>query len=81
MENFVFCNPVKILFGKGQIANIAAEIPDNAKILINYGGVASKLTASINQVKSALANIGYSQCLVLYSVLKKLDLQATIMID
>ncbi|MGV0104378.1 hypothetical protein NSTC731_05777 [Nostoc sp. DSM 114167] len=49
MENFVFCNPVKILFGKGQIANIAAEIPDRAKILINYGGVASKLTASITR--------------------------------
>ncbi|MFN5856510.1 MAG: alcohol dehydrogenase, partial [Pseudanabaenaceae cyanobacterium] len=26
MHNFTFRNPVKILFGKGQIANIAAEI-------------------------------------------------------
>ncbi|MFN7716311.1 MAG: alcohol dehydrogenase, partial [Pseudanabaenaceae cyanobacterium] len=33
MHNFTFRNPVKILFGKGQIANIAAEIPANAKIL------------------------------------------------
>jgi len=32
MENFIFYNPVKILFGKAQIANIAAEISVNAKI-------------------------------------------------
>ncbi|MFM6278445.1 MAG: NADH-dependent alcohol dehydrogenase, partial [Dolichospermum sp.] len=38
MENFVFYNPVKILFGKGQIANIGTEIPPEAKILITYGG-------------------------------------------
>lgn len=71
MENFVFCNPVKILFGKGQIANIAAEIPDNAKILINYGGGNIKTNGVYNQVKSALANFGYSQSLILCSVLKK----------
>ncbi|PAX49069.1 NADH-dependent alcohol dehydrogenase, partial [Brunnivagina elsteri CCALA 953] len=38
MQNFSFHNPVKILFGKGQIANIATEIPTNAKILMTYGG-------------------------------------------
>ncbi|MEH1799539.1 MAG: hypothetical protein V7L13_10280 [Nostoc sp.] len=38
MENFVFYNPVKILFGKGQIANIAAEIPVRAiRCLVNHG--------------------------------------------
>jgi NADP-dependent alcohol dehydrogenase len=34
MENFVFYNPVKILFGKAKIANIAAEISIDAKIII-----------------------------------------------
>ncbi len=37
MQNFAFYNPVKILFGKGQIANIAKEIPAGAKILVVYG--------------------------------------------
>ncbi len=55
MENFVFYNPVKILFGKGQIANIAAEIPVDAKILIIYGGGSIKTNGVYDQVKSALA--------------------------
>lgn len=32
MNNFVFNNQTRILFGKGQIAAIADEIPENAKI-------------------------------------------------
>ncbi|MBD2568464.1 iron-containing alcohol dehydrogenase [Anabaena lutea] len=55
MENFVFYNPVKILFGKGQIANIAQEIPGDAKILITYGGGSIKANGVYDQVKSALA--------------------------
>ncbi|MBD2691333.1 iron-containing alcohol dehydrogenase [Anabaena catenula] len=54
MENFVFYNPVKILFGKGQIANIAQEIPADAKILITYGGGSIKANGVYDQVKSAL---------------------------
>ncbi|MER3494950.1 MAG: hypothetical protein C4323_23740, partial [Mastigocladus sp. ERB_26_2] len=37
MNNFVFQNPVKILFGRGQIANIANEIPTDAIVLVTYG--------------------------------------------
>ena len=55
MENFVFYNPVKIMFGKGQIANIAAEIPADAKILLIYGGGSIKSNGVYDQVKSALA--------------------------
>ncbi|MBD2252243.1 iron-containing alcohol dehydrogenase [Nostoc parmelioides] len=55
MENFVFYNPVKILFGKGQIAHIAAEIPTDAKVLITYGGGSIKANGVYDQVKSALA--------------------------
>ncbi|MEH2197441.1 iron-containing alcohol dehydrogenase [Nostoc sp.] len=55
MKNFVFYNPVKILFGKGQIANIAAEIPADAKILITYGGGSIKTNGVYDQVKSALS--------------------------
>jgi NADP-dependent alcohol dehydrogenase len=55
MENFAFYNPVKILFGKGQIANIAAEIPSDAKILMTYGGGSIKTNGVYEQVKSALS--------------------------
>jgi len=54
MENFAFYNPVKILFGKGQIANISAEIPAGAKILVLYGGGSIKTNGVYEQVKVAL---------------------------
>lgn len=55
MENFRFHNPVKILFGKGQIANIAEEIPADARILVTYGGGSIKDNGVYDQVKAALA--------------------------
>jgi len=55
MENFSFHNPVKILFGKGQIANIAAEIPPGARILMTYGGGSIRNNGVYGQVKAALA--------------------------
>ncbi|HEY9855088.1 MAG TPA: iron-containing alcohol dehydrogenase [Stenomitos sp.] len=54
MQNFVFHNPVKILFGKGQIAEIAGEIPADAKILVTYGGGSIKANGVYDQVMSAL---------------------------
>lgn len=54
MQNFAFYNPVKILFGKGQIANIATEIPTDAKILVIYGGGSIKTNGVYEQVKAAL---------------------------
>ena len=38
MNNFEFSNPVKIIFGKGQLVNLAANIPANKKVLMIYGG-------------------------------------------
>jgi NADP-dependent alcohol dehydrogenase len=54
VNNFAFQNPVKILFGKGQIANIANEIPLDAKILITYGGGSIKRNGVYEQVMAAL---------------------------
>jgi NADP-dependent alcohol dehydrogenase len=55
MENFAFYNPVKILFGKGQIAKIGEEIPADAKILVIYGGGSIKTNGVYEQVKTAIA--------------------------
>ncbi len=54
MENFIYSNPVKIFFGKGQIANLRAELPQDARILITYGGGSIKQNGVYDQVKSAL---------------------------
>ncbi len=54
MRNFSFHNPVKILFGKGQISGLAAEIPADARILMTYGGGSIKTNGVYEQVKAAL---------------------------
>jgi len=55
MNNFEFKNPTKIIFGKDKIANLAKEIPDNAKILMLYGGGSIKSNGIYDQAKNALS--------------------------
>ena len=54
MDNFSFYNPVKILFGRGQIAAINAEIPAQARVLMTYGGGSIRRNGVYAQVKAAL---------------------------
>ncbi|MER0442289.1 iron-containing alcohol dehydrogenase [Emticicia sp. W12TSBA100-4] len=53
-NNFVYQNPVKILFGKGQIAQLSKQIPADAKILLTYGGGSIFQNGVYEQVKKAL---------------------------
>jgi len=55
MNNFEFKNPTKIIFGKGNIANLSKEIPANAKILLLYGGGSIKSNGIYDQVKNAIS--------------------------
>jgi len=55
MLNFTFQNPTKMLFGRGQIANIAAEIPAGTKILLTYGGGSIHRNGVYDQTMKALA--------------------------
>jgi NADP-dependent alcohol dehydrogenase len=56
MNNFELYNPVKIIFGKGQIAAIEGEIPEKARVLLCYGGGSIKKNGVYAQVKNALKN-------------------------
>jgi len=56
MYNFEYENPVKIIFGKGSIAEISNEIPTGTKILFIYGGGSIKRTGIYDQVANALKN-------------------------
>lgn len=56
MQNFQFQNPVKILFGRGQIAGIGAEIPTGARILMTYGGGSILRNGVHAQVRAALGD-------------------------
>ena len=55
MNNFKYRNPTKILFGKGQIENLATEIPKDSKVLMLYGGGSIKKNGIYEQVKNALS--------------------------
>ncbi|MDO9511847.1 MAG: iron-containing alcohol dehydrogenase [Bacteroidales bacterium] len=57
MKNFIFHNPVKIIFGKDQISKIAQEIPANARVLMTYGKGSIFKNGVYDQVKQALAGI------------------------
>ncbi len=54
MNNFDFYNPVKILFGKGKIAEIKKHMPVGAKVLITFGGGSIKKNGVYDQVIAAL---------------------------
>lgn len=54
MYNFEYKNPVKILFGKGQIAKLKDELPAGTKILMLYGGGSIFKNGVYNQVTEAL---------------------------
>ena len=54
MKNFEYKNPTKIIFGADQIKSIANEIPENAKVLMLYGGGSIKRNGIYEQVISSL---------------------------
>ncbi len=54
MLNFELYNPTNLIFGKNQIAKLSELIPQNAKILITYGGGSIFKNDVHNQVITAL---------------------------
>ncbi len=54
MNNFTFHNPTKLLLGRGQIANLGAELPAGARILLTSGGGSIKANGVYDQVVAQL---------------------------
>ena len=61
MNNFIFQNPTKLIFGKGQIARLSKELPKNGKILVTFGGGSVKKNGVYDQVISALEGFDYQE--------------------
>ena len=59
MNNFVFQNPTKLIFGEGQIAKLASELPAGKKILVTFGGGSVKKNGVYDQVVAALEGFDY----------------------
>lgn len=55
MNNFEFQNPVKLIFGKGEIARLRDEIAKGTRIMVTYGGGSIKKNGVYDQVMEALA--------------------------
>ena len=54
MLNFELYNPVKLVFGKGEIEKLSTLIPKESKILVAYGGGSIFKNGIYDQVKTAL---------------------------
>ncbi len=59
MNNFVFQNPTKLVFGKGQIKLLSELIPDNVNLMLTFGGGSVTKNGVYDQVKEALKERRY----------------------
>jgi len=57
MDNFDFCNPVRVVFGKNAISKLSSFVPESARVLIIYGGGSIKKNGVYEQVKTALSGL------------------------
>ena len=57
MLNFIYKNQTEILFGKGQVSEITSRLPENAKVLLLFGGGSIKKNGVYDQAMSALADV------------------------
>lgn len=57
MYNFEYQNPVKIIFGKGEISKVGANIPVGSKVLLTYGGGSIFKNGVYDQVKSSIKGL------------------------
>ncbi|MBZ7677851.1 iron-containing alcohol dehydrogenase [Klebsiella michiganensis] len=56
MQDFIYHNPVKILFGRDQISALAQEVPQGKKVMIVYGGGSVIKHGILKRVKESLTN-------------------------
>jgi len=54
MYNFEYQNPVRIIFGKGEISKTGENIPEGSKILLTYGGGSIFNNGVYEQVKASI---------------------------
>ncbi|KJE27694.1 iron-containing alcohol dehydrogenase family protein [Geobacillus kaustophilus] len=59
MQEFIFRNPTKLIFGKGQLERLKEEVPRcGKKVLLVYGGGSIKRNGLYDEVMKILGDIG-----------------------
>ncbi|GAB3475509.1 iron-containing alcohol dehydrogenase [Marinomonas epiphytica] len=56
MNNFDFYNPTHIVFGEDRFEELDKLIPENAKVMITFGGASAKKYGTIDKARGALKN-------------------------
>lgn len=59
MNNFIFQNPTRLIFGKGMIEQLSKQLPADARILVTFGGGSVKKNGVYDQVIKALSGREY----------------------
>ncbi|MDQ0352930.1 alcohol dehydrogenase YqhD (iron-dependent ADH family) [Alkalibacillus filiformis] len=60
MENFIFHNPTKLVFGRGQLEQLPSLIPEGVKrVLVTYGGGSIKRNGIYTNIMKKLTDNGY----------------------
>ncbi|MGI6572484.1 MAG: iron-containing alcohol dehydrogenase [Fermentimonas sp.] len=59
MKNFIFQNPTKLVFGKGQISKLNELIPIDVNLMITFGGGSVKKNGVYEQVTESLKGREY----------------------
>lgn len=59
MENFVYCNPTKIIFGRGMENTVGQEVAlYGKKILLHFGGSSAEKSGLLGRVRASLKSTG-----------------------
>lgn len=61
MNNFIYHNPTKLVFGKGQIARLGKMIPSGKRIMITFGGGSVRRNGVYDEVVRALEGHDFTE--------------------
>lgn len=61
MKNFVFQNPTKLVFGRGEISRLNKLLPPTARVMVTFGGGSVKHNGVYDQVKVALSSFEHCE--------------------
>ena len=56
MQDFEFYNPTRIVFGRDTVKRIAELVPEDARVLVLYGGESARKTGTLAEVLAALGD-------------------------
>ena len=62
MQNFTYCAPTKVIFGRGVESQIGTELRElgAARVLVHFGGGSVKKTGLLDKVIASLTEAGLS---------------------